>query len=720
MKARILLSTIIPLLISPGLYADYPDTILNDAPIAYYRFEEPVGSTAIADSSGNDLSGTVTAGAVTFETDGLFGNAGAFAGDSSILTALAFDPSVGDFSIEAIINPTTLEGTQVFVANQDGAGGGLGRSALITLAEGVFRSFIGGVATDTVPVFQLDTWIHLILTYDRSAADLGEDTIRLYVEGELLASSTVVAEFADGGWVIGSHKLQDNSFFNGQIDELSFWDFRLDDPDGDGDTADSLVTGHYKEYLAAADVIVTFDTDTEFVMDGGSATLSWSVSPALTELIIDDGSGPVDVLADTVDCIGSRVVAPAQTTTYTLSGTSPAGVESLEITIVVDAPPIIDSFTSNFSEVQVGTAAELSWEVRNATSVEIDNGVGVVDPVSGTTTVTVAAETTYTLTATNMDGAVSAEVTVGVSSSDPTLVAHWRVGEAPGETAGTTLVSETGAMFDGTFVGTPAFDTTDPAPANGGSSASIVFDGASSVDILGWTGIAGTSSRTVAFWFKGPATQPVNNATLISWGSGATSMRFDTRLSNNNRGGTMRTEVAGSGRDSSLFVADDTWRHAAVVIVDDGSPNIGEALFYVDGVLDGAAVGGTTPIDTASADPVRIGDANRFARALTGKMDDIRIYSRALTGEEILELTMADEVDFAISSIEILESGAAEIRWTAPPGEYAVDFSFDLVGWSELDDTSIPPGESSAVTIDNVIATNPDNTRVYYRIKVLE
>lgn len=544
--------------------------------------------------------------------------------------------------------------------------------------------------------------------------------MRLYVNGELLASSTLVAEFADGGWVIGSHKLQDNSFFNGKIDELSFWDFRLDDPDADGDGADSLVASHYKEYLAAADVLVSFDTDSEFLENGASATLSWNVSPALTALTIDDGSGAVDVLADTIDCVGSRVVMPSQTTTYTLSGTSPAGVESLEITIVVDAPPVIDSFTSNFSAVQAGTMAELSWVVRNATSVEIDNGVGAVDPVSGTATVTVAAETTYTLTATNMDGVVSAEVTIGVSSSDPTLVAHWRVGEAPGEVAGTTLIAETGAMFDGTFVGTPAFDTTDPAPARGGSSASIVFDGASSVDVLGWTGIAGTSSRTVAFWFKGPAFQSTEHGTLLSWGSGATGMRFDTRISANARGGTMRTEVAGSGRDSSVFLADDTWHHGAVVIIDDGSPNIGEALFYVDGVLDGAAVGGTTAIDTASLDPVRIGNANRFARPLTGKMDDIRIYSRALSGDEILELTKAEAVEFAINSIQILGDGSAEIRWSAPPGEYAVDFSFDLIDWLELDDTSIPPGESSAVTVDGFIATNPDNTRVYYRVKVLE
>lgn len=159
MKARLLLPALIAILLTPALWADYPETILNDAPIAYYRFEEAAGATAIADSSGNDLSGNITSGTVGFEAEGLFGNAGAFAGDASILTALTLDPSLGDFSVEAIINPATLAGTQVFVANQDG--GGLGRSVLISVSDGitdgVFRSFIGGAATDTAPVFQLDS-----------------------------------------------------------------------------------------------------------------------------------------------------------------------------------------------------------------------------------------------------------------------------------------------------------------------------------------------------------------------------------------------------------------------------------------------------------------------------------------------------------------------------------------------------------------------------------
>lgn len=718
MKTRSVLAFLLTLSLAPSLRADYPAAVLDDGPLAYYRFEELAGATTVADSSGNGAGGNVSVGAVSFESDGLFGNAASFGGDASILTTLTLDPAAGDFSIEAIINPTALAGTQVFVANQDGTG--FGRSNMIAIGtEGIFRTFIGGVATDTPPALQNGEWSHLVLTYDRSAADLGETTVRLYLDGQLLATSLAVAEAADGGWVIGAQKLLDNSFFNGLIDELSIWDKRLDDPDGDGDEADSLVADHHKEYLAAADVIVSYGTDREFIRAGESATLSWFVSPVLTALTIDDGSGAVDVLADTVDCAGSRVVSPATDTTYTLVGTSPAGTESLEITILVGAPPLIDAFTSNLSAVQASSSVELSWAVRNATAVEIDNGVGPVDATAGTTSVSVAADTTFTLTASNPDGQVTAEVTVTTAAGDPTLVAHWRVGEAPGETAGTALIGEGGAMFDGTFVGAPAFDTVDVAPVPGGSSASIVFDGASWVDVPGWTGIGGSSSRTVAFWFKGPNPQPVLNATIISWGSGANTMRFDTRVSANTRNGTMRTEVAGSGRDSSLFIADDTWHHCAVVIIDDGSPDIGEALFYVDGVLDGAAVGGNTAINTATTQAVRIGNANLFARALTGRLDDIRVYSRALSAADILELVEADDTPFAITGIEILANGDVEIAWTGPAGDYALDYSFDLAGWLELDDSArIAPGETSGTAIDNFVGPNAANTRVYYRIKV--
>ena len=727
MKANALLVCAIACSLTPLAQADFPGTVLADSPLAYYRFEEAPGATTLADSSGNglDIDFSTPLGTTTLGEAGAVGLAAMFNADDTILTPLLLDPSVGDFTIEAVFSvDREVPAPGVILANSNGAG--VGRSNLVVDTQGSIHSFSGGGTTASGTIAEDDVFYHVILTFDQSAVAGGVDpTFRFYVNGVAGGTSLLVPEAADGQWLLGSNKDQATQRFAGLLDEIAVYDKRLDDPDGDGDPADSRVTAHFKNYLADSDVLVELATDTDYIDAGGSANLSWRVSPSLTSLTLSDGiAPPVNVLPNTVDCDGGISVSPTATTTYTLEGVSSIGTESLQVTVRVDEPAVIESFSASSETVVAGGTVDLSWAVTNGVDVEIDNGVGAVDPIAGTTTVTVDADTTYTLTASNSQGAVTATVTVAIVTGDPSLVGHWRVGEAPGETAGTTLIAEGGATFNGTFVGSPSFDTDDPAPVPGGSSASIVFDGASSVDVLSWTGVTGTSARTVAFWFKGPSNQPTNNATLVSWGSGATGARFDTRLSNNNRGGTMRTEVAGSGRDSSLFVADDTWHHAAVVIVDDGSPNIGEALFYVDGVLDPAAVGGATAINTASADPVRFGNANRFGRPLVGKLDDIRIYDRALSAEEILALVEADETRFEITGIRRLENGDIAITWTAPPGEYSVEYSFDNQDWSlELTDAVIEVGESSAVTIDNFIANppvGPAPPRVFYRVLAVE
>ena len=148
-------------------------------------------------------------------------------------------------------------------------------------------------------------------------------------------------------------------------------------------SADSSVETHYKEYLADSDTLVSLVSDVPYLDSGTSADLSWLVSPALTSLTLDDGTGPVDVLPQTTDCRGGITVSPTVTTTYTLSGTGPVGTESLEVIIVVDEAAVVESFTSNISQVPVGGEVTLSWEVTNGISVEIDNGVGVVDAMAG-------------------------------------------------------------------------------------------------------------------------------------------------------------------------------------------------------------------------------------------------------------------------------------------------------------------------------------------------
>jgi hypothetical protein len=79
--------------------------------------------------------------------------------------------------------------------------------------------------------------------------------------------------------------------------------------------------------------------------------------------------------------------------------------------------PAIVAFTATPSAITAGQMATLMWNVTNATSVQIDQGVGSGLGVAGTITVAPAATTNYILTATNSAGSITNSVTVTVSSS---------------------------------------------------------------------------------------------------------------------------------------------------------------------------------------------------------------------------------------------------------------------------------------------------------------
>lgn len=726
---RTLSVPVLATLSAPFLHADYPGEVLADEPLVYYRFEEPAGATTIIDSSGNGLNinYSTPVGTTQLGVAGAVGLAAMFNADDAIITPLVFDPSSGDFTLEAIINPNMVPGAiGVILANRNG--GGVGRSNLLVSETSQVAAFSGGAPTDSGFYADNGTFYHVVLSYDRSAVGSASDpTFRFYIDGIERDPSMLAVEPANGEWVIGSNKDLITQQYSGLLDEVAIYSRRLDDPDGDGDTSDSRIGAHYGGYLSDSDVLVTFESDTAYIDSGQSANLSWFVSPALTSLTLSDGiNPPVDVLGNVVGYEGMHPVSPTVTTTYTLVGTSPIGTESLQFTLVVDEPAVVDSFTSSVPTVPAGASVELAWALTNAVTVEIDNGVGAVDRVSGTATVVVDADTTFTLSATNSQGVVTATVTVTVQSVDPSLVAHWRVGETPEEIAGRMLMSETGTTFDGTFFGTPRFDTNDPAPVPGGSTASLVFDGADSwVDVLNYNGVGGTNGRTMAFWFKGSATQRNDGGTLISWGANFQGNRWDTRV-NNNPSGVLRTEVTGSGSDGTAKIADDTWHHCAVVF--DGS-TIGDVQFYVDGALDSISSAGTTAVNSTTNLNLRIGASRTLLyRSLSGKLDDIRIYDRVLGGDEILAL-VEPSIPLApeFTEFAILENGDVEIGWAASPGDYTVQYSYDLQSWFDLAKQSIPPGETSTVTID--VFDDPPAAqagvfkgirRVFYRIPGIE
>ena len=90
--------------------------------------------------------------------------------------------------------------------------------------------------------------------------------------------------------------------------------------------------------------------------------------------------------------------------------------------LVIDGvSPTLPTVTLSASPASItpGTASTLTWSSANATAVSINQGIGTV-AASGTRSVSPAATTTYTVTATNAAGSVTASATVTVTAA-PTL-----------------------------------------------------------------------------------------------------------------------------------------------------------------------------------------------------------------------------------------------------------------------------------------------------------
>jgi len=168
---------------------------------------------------------------------------------------------------------------------------------------------------------------------------------------------------------------------------------------------------------------VQFDAAPTSVVSGNSTALTAQYGRA-KRLRVRNSAGTVIFDQSVTEDINQQsavfTLTPAATDTYQVeaTGSGTCSAMSAPVTVTVTPPPcpVINSFAAAPSAVVLGGSSVLSWNVSNATSVNI-NGTPV--PASGTLTVTPGSTTTYTLSATGPGGFCpqSASVTVTVSLS---------------------------------------------------------------------------------------------------------------------------------------------------------------------------------------------------------------------------------------------------------------------------------------------------------------
>lgn len=165
----------------------------------------------------------------------------------------------------------------------------------------------------------------------------------------------------------------------------------------------------------SAPTINFFTVTSSIVIYGNSTVLNWSVTGA-NSVSIDNGIGNVTFN-------GPLTIFPTQNLTYTLIAVNSYGSSNASVKIYViviseniseeGSVPIINSFTATPSVIVLGNNSLLKWSITGAISVSIDNGIGNV-ALSGPYIVTPTQNTTYTLTAVNLNGSRNASIKIYV------------------------------------------------------------------------------------------------------------------------------------------------------------------------------------------------------------------------------------------------------------------------------------------------------------------
>jgi hypothetical protein len=562
--------------------------------------------------------------------------------------------------------------------------------------------------------------------------------------------------------------------FNGQTTTTirgNEWEFVAGLTDGVGTTTGSVATrtativldefgnGMRMSTLPGNPLVTSFTGAPLVLFLGESATLEWDVDNA-TGVSIDGGVGSVDPVSDSV------VVTPLATTTYTLTATNGNGSSFGEVTITVIPEPIIDQFAGNVSSIFAGESVDLSWAVQNFTSLEIDQSVGVVAGSAGSISVSPTETTTYTLTATNDNASATAQFVVNVYPTPPAreLLLHWPLDEG----TGTTTADLAGAN-PGIFLETGGSPAWSQGFLGGGA---LTFPNTNDVSVRAYSNLVDGYPFTMAGWVK---TTDSANDTWAVLGTGVGVNYYSMRVLNGasrimtRNGGTFElggpavnddqwhfmvgvyshpasmslyvdgVYVGTRTTDSGAFAVPDRFAIGALdrtdtSVVDGFNGGVDDVSFW-RGILsdrDVAALhGGATGLGLNASDvaallnafdngnPVQAGGATwSLTSGLTGPVGTTE---GSLTGNATIVLDDAGNgmvgspAGFLITSV-LRDTTGTTLTWKSAPGaSYAIEFSTDLVDWSDQVISNVT-GQGDTTTFKDTSPSRLSQPVGFYRV----
>ncbi len=153
------------------------------------------------------------------------------------------------------------------------------------------------------------------------------------------------------------------------------------------------------------------------------------------------------------------------------------------------------------------------------------------------------------------------------------------------------------------------------------------------VEITGYKGILGSSAVTVTAWIK---TSSTDTGAIVGWGPNVAGQRFGFSVDT----GRIRAEHHGGNVQGDTLLNDGGWHHVAVTVQENVTISYPDVILYLDGTDDTRPTTDPDAFNLTAAEDVSIG--RRPAgndRFFLGQIDEVRIYNRALTQEEIAWLS---------------------------------------------------------------------------------
>jgi hypothetical protein len=264
-------------------------------------------------------------------------------------------------------------------------------------------------------------------------------------------------------------------------------------------------------------------------------------------------------------------------------------------------------------------------------------------------------------------------LTGAANATDPNLMGWWRFdGDA---------LDTSGNERHGTLNGSPTF-----GPGVFGQALEFQ-ENPDYVTIDGYKGVLGTHAFSITAWIK--TANPANIEQIVHWGAHVGGQRVEFRI-NSTR---LRISHGNGNVQGNTDLIDDEWHHVAVTVIDNATASSGDVTFYVDGeddTMESTDPDGWDIVANATLD-VTIGwRPTQQDRPFIGSIDDVRIYDKVLTQEEVQAIMQGggEAYTFALgpdpADGALHEDTWVNLSWW--PGDFAV--SHDIYIGDNFDDVN--------------------------------